>query len=423
MSQAGPSGGGGGSGGTKFPITPFVVGPVGQAGYQTIQSALDAAAADSGMVWVQPGGYAENLTFPPFVNVFGAGNNLVNIAGTHSLPITGATIYKDIDFSSNTDVFSSTEAGAGVVEIDNCTFEIDNGYILNIPNWQGQINLNFCISQGGGDNFLNATSSSTININSCILGNNSPGTALAEDSTINATNSIFNCPFSMGSSLFVKDCTFNFPIETTSDFQFTDCIFNATVTTSDIGVGGFFNFCYWNTPSSLAYDMNANGTLITFSDCVIDCQIHPVMSGNGNTPIQLTDVSFVDNSQIDPALVVQYGVTLTGTELTRGGRAIKVTTITNAISPYLVASTDEFIACDGVGGAITIDLPNGSFWPVSGTEVRVCDSTGNAAINNITIDGNGKQISYAGVLAATIVMVSPYQLVTLTYNGSFWNGV
>ena len=46
-----------------FPITSFVVGPVGKAGYQTIQAGLNAAnAAGGGAVYVMPNTYTENLT-------------------------------------------------------------------------------------------------------------------------------------------------------------------------------------------------------------------------------------------------------------------------------------------------------------------------------------------------------------------------
>src|SRR5688572_14115589 len=52
-----------------FPITPYVVGPSGEAGYQTVQSAITAAnAAGGGLVFIQNGTYTENLTL--FSNVF-----------------------------------------------------------------------------------------------------------------------------------------------------------------------------------------------------------------------------------------------------------------------------------------------------------------------------------------------------------------
>jgi hypothetical protein len=56
-----------------YPITPYVVGPSGQAGYQTIQSAVNAAsAAGGGIVYIQPGTYTENLNVPDKVHLIGS---------------------------------------------------------------------------------------------------------------------------------------------------------------------------------------------------------------------------------------------------------------------------------------------------------------------------------------------------------------
>src|SRR5438445_1056867 len=77
-----------------FPVTPYVVGPVGQAGYQTIQTAINAAfAAGSGIVVVQPGTYTENLTLRDGIHIMGltfadAGGGVI-INGTHTPPTTG----------------------------------------------------------------------------------------------------------------------------------------------------------------------------------------------------------------------------------------------------------------------------------------------------------------------------------------------
>jgi pectin methylesterase-like acyl-CoA thioesterase len=56
-----------------YPITPYVVGAIGQAGYQSIQSAIDAAhaAGGNGYIFVQPGTYNENLTFYDGITING----------------------------------------------------------------------------------------------------------------------------------------------------------------------------------------------------------------------------------------------------------------------------------------------------------------------------------------------------------------
>lgn len=50
-----------------------MVGPVGQAGYQTIQAAINAAnAAGGGIVYIQPGTYTENINVPDKVHLIGS---------------------------------------------------------------------------------------------------------------------------------------------------------------------------------------------------------------------------------------------------------------------------------------------------------------------------------------------------------------
>lgn len=99
-----------------FPVTPYVVGPIGQAGYQTVQSAINAASlAGGGTVYVLPGTYTENLTFAANVNVIG--NNLEGrlqaivdslaipasdtlIIGNHTFSVTGAIFLEGLAFTS-----------------------------------------------------------------------------------------------------------------------------------------------------------------------------------------------------------------------------------------------------------------------------------------------------------------------------------
>jgi len=53
---------------------------------------------------------------------------------------------------------------------------------------------------------------------------------------------------------------------------------------------------------------------------------------------------------------------------------------------------DHFIGVDTTLGAVTITLPSDSS-RVSGREYKITDIGGNASINNITVSGNGKNIS------------------------------
>lgn len=129
-----------------YPITPFVVGPVGKAGYQTIQSAINAAnTAGGGIVYIQPGTYTENLILQPKVNLLGAAGSLgdtgyyvdsnyqcaVVVNGTYTLDTQAApdptfNTCENIQFSpatGNVITFNTNAGGiiASTLNLINCT--------------------------------------------------------------------------------------------------------------------------------------------------------------------------------------------------------------------------------------------------------------------------------------------------------------
>lgn len=116
------------------------------------------------------------------------------------------------------------------------------------------------------------------------------------------------------------------------------------------------------------------------------------------------------------ATVVQSG---TGLVTLTGGQAVSVTSVAAAASPYAVLGSDYNIACDVTLGVLTVTLPAA---PATGRTIEVWDALGQSAVNNITVDGNGKNISLGGTSAATKTIATAYKGVKLTYNGSLWNG-
>lgn len=71
------------------------------------------------------------------------------------------------------------------------------------------------------------------------------------------------------------------------------------------------------------------------------------------------------------------------------------------------------VTCSGGAGAITVTLPA---LPVDGTEITVKDANGGAAVNNLVVDGNGKNIDAAG----TLTMSTAWASATLRYVRSKW---
>lgn len=121
-----------------YPITPYVVGPVGQADYQTIQSAMNAAfSANPGgaQIYIQPGVYNENLTFrgnQAICSFYSEG--LVNIFGTHTLPPSVNTVTLDnliFTTTSGNLIEGGSILNSSNVLFQNCEFNITNGYIFH----------------------------------------------------------------------------------------------------------------------------------------------------------------------------------------------------------------------------------------------------------------------------------------------------
>ena len=101
------------------------------------------------------------------------------------------------------------------------------------------------------------------------------------------------------------------------------------------------------------------------------------------------------------------------------GRTINVTAKTNADTPYAVLGTDHYLTGDTSAGVLTFTLPAA---PATGRELYVYDIGGNAAANNITVDGNGNNIAMSGSTAGTKALAAAYSSVHLVYNGTIWMG-
>lgn len=108
----------------------------------------------------------------------------------------------------------------------------------------------------------------------------------------------------------------------------------------------------------------------------------------------------------------------TGGVTSDSGLTMNVVNKVAADSPYALLGTDFIVACDTSAGVITVTLPAA---PATGRMVYIVDEGGAAGANNITANGNGKNIAGAGTLAATDVIDSNYGTLLLIYNGTFWN--
>jgi hypothetical protein len=273
-----------------FPITPFVVGPSGQAGYLTVQSAITACfAAGGGNVFVQPGLYIENLTLQPGVCIFGANNDpsgsLTEIAGVHTPPVSGVTGFQNISLQSNSDLLNSAIPGACSIFITHCDIDI-NGFIYNLPSWD----------------------STTLYLSNC-TGNTS-----ADNSIINAggTTLVFyidDCYFRTGTT----GAQFSGFLKINNSTIFSDWTFNSTgnaviLNSYNSGVMTFLNSSQLISSNSTFFDsvnpivQNSAGTL-EFTNCVLDGGINPI-SGAGGGIVTLGGVTFPTTIDIPANLIL-----------------------------------------------------------------------------------------------------------------------
>lgn len=297
------------TGTNKFPITPYVVGPVGQAGYQTIQSGMDAAnAAGGGSVYIQAGMYTENLTFYPDVQLIGVTGNSdetgvgtdITITGQHTPSDTGYTTISNIYLENNTDIFFSTDAGTCVIALQNCNVAISgSGYTFNLVNWTGQLNKYDVQDASVNNGVVNNTAGAPILFQNCTVG---AGTAVSMTTSGNIQLKRVSvvCPWTAGSGTLLF-CDY-------ANFQ-------STVTVNGTA-GGAFYFCRFTSAfvsggAGLVY----NGTGITeVNNCVIDSTATYAIDGTGTSDLILGAIDFVESTGINPTLtgVVSLGGFLPG---------------------------------------------------------------------------------------------------------------
>lgn len=282
-----------------YPITPYVVGPVGKAGYQTIQSAINAAnAAGGGTVYIQEGTYAENLILYEYVELIGVsstvpdGGTQVVISGTHTPPLLGGVMFKNLTFNSGGSSFSSAAAGGSYLVFFNCLFTNINGYIFDLLNWLdvAVIRLTNCNCYTGGteQGLINNTGGTAVTVIGCTIGDGTSNTSVISGTTV-FSNSTFRSPiqFTTGASL--------------SSY---DSVYNKTVTFSGNGSGAFYGDDF-TTGSSVAITQSSSGS-ITLNNVVINSSNNPVIFGTGAGAVNLNGVTYTSGKNLAGTLTLAY---------------------------------------------------------------------------------------------------------------------
>lgn len=269
-------------------ITPYVVGPIGQYAYQTIQSAINAANADGGgLVFVTPGTYTENLTFFDNIYLFGSSEQATFIVGTHTPPSSGNLNINRVTFQSVTDIFFSNAVGTTSIIMEDTSVEVTNGYTFNLPNFNASASVAvFNIGNfGTNDGFFFNTGGCQFYAFAAGIGNG-------------AANAMTISGISQFANQIAVGCPVNYV--TGASFSTFGCEFLNTVTFSNNSTGSSYGDSYL-TGSNPAIVMSSSGT-VTVSNATIDSTNNPAIGGSGVGTFQYAGLVFVNNSTIDGTL-------------------------------------------------------------------------------------------------------------------------
>lgn len=366
------------AGTSSFPVTPFVVGPTGQAGYQTIQSAIDAAVVAGGVsqaVWVQPGTYVENLDFSG-ATALGVGLTLMGatalgdegqleIVGTHIPPLTGVLVIRNFLLSSPTAIFSSTDAGSAQLVLIDMELNVEDGYTFDLLNWTGTFEL-FDINPGiADDGGINNTGGASFFMFSAGLG---VGTL----NTMNLSGIIGFGSVNIG-------CPVNF--DTGSLMQIDVCQFGSPVTFAG-SAEGELNNCRFTGGTSAAITMSSGGS-VQVHQALVQSTNNPAIDGTAAGTLTLGDILFSNDSNISSGLIVAFVTALQGPTSVNGNLSLDL--------PSTQLQVEGGSVTDFIGQVV---LGGGTF-TIANTNI--------AATDKIFLQREGIGAPPLGVLDTTIV--------------------
>lgn len=346
--------------GDGFPITPYVVGPSGQAGYQTIQAALDAAnTSGGGMVFVQAGTYTEDLTFYTNIQMFGDSEQGTFITGVHTPPDSGTLNLFRLTFNSATHILSSTAAGTATIIMEDITVNVTNGYTFNLPNWTGSVQAFDIGPAGTNDGFWNNTGGGNLFVFAAGVGNGT-GNSLVASGTLEFAGAVdVGCPLTLGNGTSFKSVG--------SSYEHTITLTgNATAT---------FNSDILSTGATAAIDHTSMGQ-VDINNSAIDSTNNPSITGTG--PIKITGGEFLNNTATAGTLTLTGGRSKTGS-----------LEIVNAFTlPTTDGTNGQFMTTDGAGtaswtssgslGSLNIQTftASGTYTPTAGMEEAIIEIVG-----------------------------------------------
>lgn len=359
-----------------YPITPYVVGPIGQAGYQTIQSAIDAANANGGgYIFVQSGTYNENLTFYDKIVINGTivlsafeDSAGVFINGVHTPPNAGGISFNYVDLLSATDIFQSAAAGTCQINISNAAIVTTDGYTFNLPNWTGIL----------GQWNTNATGSLTDNNGAY---NNTGGAFIAcyENGLGWGTGKTMIT----SGSMVLEACDIRPPWNITGGAVVDTYNMNLTGEVTISGTAsGWIKLSHMTVSGTPAVTYSGTGAF-EISNCVIQSDNNPAIDGAGAGTLTVASCTFTDDFNLAGTLTLAYGGFLAGVLKQHGNATFDSGTFT------IASDTDPInISADAFGTTVNIATGAGAKTLTIGSTNTTSTTTVNSGSGGIQLVGN-----------------------------------
>lgn len=268
----------------QYQISRYIVDAAGNTPYATIQSAIDAANAAGVLatVYIRPGAYTENLTLYSNVNLEGAGitpATTVSLTGVHTPPAAGNVRFSKIKFISATDVLNSAAAGTTGLVFDKCNFNLTNGFVFNLTNWTGGLELVQCGEESTINGIVSNAGGSAVTISYSGVGVGATTMVTSGTTTVNCSRIYIPVSISGATTLTAYHS-----------------VFKGTITTNNTVAASFDN-CAILTGATLAINALDTSTVI-LANVVVDSSNVPVITGAAGAAVTFGEVTYTTNSGV-----------------------------------------------------------------------------------------------------------------------------
>jgi hypothetical protein len=351
-----------------------------------------------------------------------------NLTVTGAFDLTVNTTAGSLNLTAGEDaadaiVISASAGGIDILATGAATQDIDivnTGGSVNISATENDAGAITIGTNGGTSERITVTCAQGTNASSIALTSTAGGLTLTGGlGTADAINLVAT---TAGGGIDIDSSTGGIIVDTTGAISLDSALAsNLTVTgAADLTVNstaGALNLTSGEANADSILITSAGGAQLTATgaaakDVLITCTSGSMTLSAGEN---VTDAMNVTASGAASRVNITAG---TGSIKFASGWIVPVTTKANADTPYTILGTDYLINCDTSAGVLQVTLPAAN--AVAGRTYVIRDGIGNAAINNITINGGGTNLVGGGAAAATKVLSAAYSGATVYSNGTVW---